>query len=406
MIQKLSMSLLEPTASKPKIGQKHYRVAEVDLPQLDFRGRIVRDLEELESIADRWQRLMETAIQPNLFFDPDFLIPALRHLNDRDAAVLVIEAPRRMHPEGEPVLCALMPLVAKRIYGLPLSGREIWKHDQCFDCTPLLRRDCDAEAWRFALEYLATEQGVQLLSMDTVSGQDRFANLITDHFHAASMTVFHRDAFTRACFLPAPDAETYLNAQVSKSTRKGTQRLSRKLAERGELTTRCAEEDDHATWIEEYIALEAAGWKGRQGTAFASSERGLGFFREMATRMLSKRKMQILKVSQDERPISMMCDLTTSGRGAHFKTTFDETLHEYSPGLIAELENIPIMHDRGLEIVDSCADPDHSMINRVWPDRIRFQSLVVALGGKLSNIAAASLPMLQLVHHSITKKGK
>ena len=406
MIQKLSTSLLQPAASKPKLGQKHYRVAEVDLPQLDFRGRVVHDIDELESIADRWQRLMETAIHPNLFFDPDLLIPALRHLNDRDAAVLVIEAPRRMHPEGEPVLCGLMPLIRKRIYGLPLSGREIWKHDQCFDCTPLLRRDCAAEAWRFALEYLATEQGVQLLSMNTVSGQDQFANLITDHFYAASTTVFHRDAFTRACFQPAPDAETYLNAQVSKSTRKGTQRLSRKLAQQGELTTRCADQDDHATWIEEYIALEAAGWKGRQGTAFDSSDGSREFFREMATRMLEKNKMQILKVSLDDRPISMMCDLVTSERGAHFKTTFDETLHEYSPGLIAELENIPIMHDRGLEIVDSCADPDHSMINRVWPDRIRFQSLVVALGGKLSQGAVASLPMLQLVRHSFKKKGK
>lgn len=409
MIQKITTPILAPPVARPKVGQRHYRVAEVDLPLMNFTGRLIHDLKELESIAARWQRLMETAVYPNLFFDPDFLIPAIRHLEQNDVAVLVVEAPRRMHPEGEPVICALMPLVSKSIYGMPLSGREIWKHDQCFDCTPLLRRDCAAEALQFALQYLHTEHGVQMLSVNTVAGQGAFANLLTNQFYGSLMTVFHRDAFTRACFSPASDAETYINSQVSKSTRKGTQRLSRKLAESGDLTTQWSDASsrvaDHAMWIDEYLNLEAAGWKGREGTALSTSDATLAFFREMATRTMPLGKLQMLKVSLDGRPVSMICDLFGHNRGAHFKTTFDESLHEFSPGLIAELENIPQLHQRNLELVDSCADPNHSMINRVWSDRVRFQSLVIALGGKLSQAAVASMPLLQLARHSLRKKG-
>jgi hypothetical protein len=34
--------------------------------------------------------------------------------------------------------------------------------------------------------------------------------------------------------------------------------------------------------------------------------------------------------------------------------------------------------DPGVELVDSCAIPDHPMINRIWRDRIRIADVLVA----------------------------
>ena len=218
------------------------------------------------------------------------------------------------------------------------------------------------------------------------------------------MTVFHRDAFVRACFKPANDAETYINGQVSKKTRKGTLRLQRKLAETGNLSVQIStRETQIETWIEDFLTLESSGWKGRSGTALASNDATRQFFTEMATRMSVQEKLVMLKVALDEKPISMICDLQQHQMGAAFKMAVDESLHDYSPGLIAELENIRRLHDSNIQFMDSCADPEHSMINRVWSDRTRYQSLVIALGGAFSRFATASMPLMQQFSEIIRK---
>jgi hypothetical protein len=38
------------------------------------------------------------------------------------------------------------------------------------------------------------------------------------------------------------------------------------------------------------------------------------------------------------------------------------------------------------------------MINRVWPDRLRYQNLVIACGGPISKLAVAAMPLLQQVN--------
>ena len=139
-------------SSGSKVPQIHFRTNEPDLPQLSFSARFIETLDELEQLETPWIRLIEMAVRKNPFFDPGFLIPAFRHLNQNGARVLVVNAPPRVHPDGPPVVCALFPVIKKRIYGLPFSCLEIWKHDQCFDCTPLIRRDCAKEVLEFVFE--------------------------------------------------------------------------------------------------------------------------------------------------------------------------------------------------------------------------------------------------------------
>ncbi len=404
MIKKLTS--VEASRRPPegeKKGQKHYRVSEADLPKPPFAGRLIQCADQLETLHQSWSRLVETSVRPNPFFDPDFLIPALRHLSDGSVSILVIDAPQRANPQGPRVICGLFPVIKKKFYGYPISCLEIWKHDQCFDCTPLIRHDCAAEVVEFLLAFLSEKLNTNLLSMNTVAGDGTFANLLSDSFYRSRRTVFHRDEFTRSCFRPMEDGETFINTKVSKNTRKGTQRLSRKLAMQGNLVT------DVSTiyrdqWIEQFLKLESAGWKGQMGTAIASDPATNRFFREMAKRMWSNDKLIISRTSFNDCPISMFCDLIHQGQGAHFKTAFDESLSEYSPGLIAELANIQRLHESNVDLVDSCADPDHSMINRVWPDRVRFQSLVIAIGGPASGLAASLFPLMQFGSRLFQKK--
>lgn len=375
MIQKLD-ELRQPLPVMPR--KVHYRTPESDLPRFEFQGELTDCREKLESWLPAWSRLMETAIHPNPFFDPDFLIPAFKHLQEKPTQVLAIHAPNRLNPDAEMVLCGLFPVVRKRFYGLPLSCLEVWKHDQCFDSTPLIRKDCAKEVFSFVLDYLARETRTQLFSLDTVVGEGEFQTLLTEVLHQRSQNYFHRDAFNRACFISSPDPETFLRSKVSTKTRKNTKRLERKLAKQGKVhfeTLPSGSGTDLEHWTKEFLDLEASGWKGKNRSALGSDSQSHLFFHELVRRNVDNGKLAISKLTFDGKPICMFCDLHQRFGGAHFKTSFDEAFSSYSPGLIAELHNIERLHLNGVQSMDSCAAPNHSMINRVWPDRTRLQSI-------------------------------
>jgi len=386
------------TESKSKINKQiHAKLFENDLPKFEFKCRLVSELEELEELAEQWNRLHDVCLKPNPFMDPNFLIPAIRHLsNPGSVSVLVVEAPNRRNVKAPKVLCALMPLIKRRMYGIPQKCFEIWKHDFCYDSTPLIREDCGKGAFSAALDFLGGDLNAKMFSMDTVSGQGKFQNLVTDLIYERSHGVFSRDAFTRACFIPDTDAEFYIRKNVSKNTRKNATRMEAQLEELGTLEHQTVEDGslgDH--WIDEFLEIEASGWKGKDGTAMLSDPSTKRFFKEMAQLHLANGSLSLLKVSLDKHPIAMLCNLQRGGYAVAFKTAYDENYGQYSPGVIAELKSIERYYADGIEKLDSCATPDHTMINRIWSDRTRMQSIVMSLGGSLSKLAVASLPFLQ-----------
>jgi CelD/BcsL family acetyltransferase involved in cellulose biosynthesis len=397
-----------PIVNVVKVPQKHYRVALPDLPSDSFWTTVVTSADELEQLAEPWRRLSQTAIRPNAFLDYDFLSPAFRHLDSGDVQVVVVWAKQKSNANKPPVICALLPIQKRRFYGLPLRCFEVWKHDQCFDCTPLVRSDCAAAVWAYLLNWMSEELGAQLFSLDTVAGDGDWSNLLTDEIHQSSRGIFMRDQFTRACFEPMDDAQTYLNTKVAKNTRKGTLRLRRKLSAIGDVQTEHFGGDQspagYHTLTQQFVELEMAGWKGKAETAFGSDPRSEAFFLEMCGRMLVEGKLTIARTTLDGKPIAIACDLLCGDRGAHFKTTFDESLQQFSPGVILEIDSLEHLHHQGITRVDSCADPNHSMINRIWPDRTRFQSLVVSLRGPMSHFAVSTLPTLQWASKSLGKK--
>ena len=380
--------------------QIQVRAAEPDLPSLDFAIERL-DPAALGGIIGAWERLTEVALRNNPFFGPAVLRPALEHMTDVSVSVIAVWAPNRSNPDGDRVLCALFPVVETHIYALPAKTIEIWKHEHCFDATPLVRADCAVEVLEFVLDAIGEACGASLLSLHTVAGDGAFQLALTDALWAADRTVFTRDAFNRACLLPEVDADTYLRAKVSAKTRKNTQRLERRLAEQGELSVVwSAPTDDAESWATDFLALEASGWKGEAASSLASTPSASRFFRSMVAEAMPQGVLTMMRISLDDRPIAIACDLRQGGHAAYFKTSYDEAFGEYSPGLICELHNLERLHQAGVEWMDSCATSDHSMINRIWPDRVRYQSLVVGVGGRAARALAAALPLMQALHNT------
>lgn len=79
--------------------------------------------------------------------------------------------------------------------------------------------------------------------------------------------------------------------------------------------------------------------------------------------------------------VAMKCNLLAGDAVFCFKIAFDEEWARFSPGVLLEVENVERFHAGEATWMDSCADPDNAMINRLWPDRRRISTLLVPCGG-------------------------
>ena len=152
-------------------------------------------------------------------------------------------------------------------------------------------------------------------------------------------------------------------------------RLKRRLMERGRVDFEWS--DDPAA-IDDFLKLEAAGWKGARGTALNADPERAAFAREMLAGFASQGRMQIARLSLDGRPIATGAMLRAQSRAYYWKTAYDPAFAPFSPGLQLTLAMSPdLQADRRLALADSCADPDHAMIDRIWTERIDLADFVL-----------------------------
>lgn len=311
--------------------------------------------------------LEERALEPNPFYGTDFLEAARAALGKAAAAELLLVRDRAG------ALAAALPLSAARRRIGPFATRESHAHAYAFLRAPLVRAE-DAGA---ALEALLG--GWQRLLPATrallLPGLPR-GPLSAELARAARRVgapLLELGERARALMLPAACADTFLAAALAKKRRKELARLRRRLAERGELSFEVVDAPERLPGlVEAFLALEARGWKGDRGTAMASAGHG-ELLRRLAAGLGRKRRLSVARLALDGAEVALLVCL--HGPGADpptylFKIAHDEDLAAFSPGVLLVVEYTRWRHARGLAAaVDSCAGPDHPMIDRLWPGR-------------------------------------
>src|SRR5262249_48489605 len=107
-----------------------------------------------------------------------------------------------------------------------------------------------------------------------------FHGALTHALAERHRTVVTTNWHTRAVLRRGPSAEAYIEAALSPHTRKICAKYEKRLCEQGAIAWRTLEPGQQAgPWIEDFLALEASGWKGRRGSALASSDANARFAR-------------------------------------------------------------------------------------------------------------------------------
>lgn len=339
--------------------------------------------------ADRaaWASLESAAMEPNPFFGPDMATAAALHLplGRRDSVLLV--------RDGDELELAL-PLRRSRGYRhVPARTCRAWGHEHGYLDTPLVRGRDPERAWDAALEHLKA-QGTQWLSFERLAadGPVRASLDAAAGRRGAALTALFETERPMLRRRPAP---TYLEGRLSAQRRKRLRRAGRNLeaALGGPLLAADRAPDDFDAALERFLALEASGWKGREGTALLSTSAGAAFFRRTMTAAGRTGRAQIWELHAGDTVVAGLCAVVAGGGVFHLKTAYDEHHGHHSPGLQLEVAVVEAFHgDSALEWIDSCVSgTGESPSSLLYPDRRTMQSLIVSVGGAASRIAATAL---------------
>src|SRR5690606_35612907 len=158
-------------------------------------------------------------------------------------------------------------------------------------------------------------------------------------------------------------------------------RLKRKLAEQGQLVHSVARRpEDIRPAIENFLALEAAGWKGRKRTAMAIDRYRAAFAREAVDGLAEQDLCRIHSLTLDGKLIASLIVFVEAGVAYTWKTAYDEDFSTFSPGVLLMIE-VTKQHldDPNIEQTDSCAVPDHPMVSRLWSEKKPIGTLVIGM---------------------------
>lgn len=355
---------------------------------------------DLVRFQTAWSELARTALAPNSFYEPWMLMPALEAFGAGTAFrfVLVFRGDPGK-PAESPPLIGFFPLHERRRFkGLPLRTLALWKHLHCFLCTPLLHRDHAGEALDAFFNWTRTGKNPRLIEFPLVQADGPFQAALHGVLRERGHLSFLDELYHRALLQCGAAAESYLAETLSTGNRKELRRQRRRLGEQGTLEFRTwgqEPHDDLERWIEDFLTLEAAGWKGREGTALASASAERAYFRRIAHGAAERGQLSMLGFFLNNRPIALKCNFLSPPGGFAFKIAFDESLSRFSPGVQLELENVCLAHAQGLQWLDSCAIPRHFMINRLWRERRAVQTLWISTGGIVADLLVGALPFVR-----------
>ena len=323
----------------------------------------------LADIRADWTDLLRRAAEPNVFMDPAVLAAA--HDADPDGGHRALLAWKIVN--GGKMLAGLWAFSIGRARRsmLPMTVMRVPSFEQTYLATPVIDRDCLDATLDAMLDGVAASRVLpKIIALDTIgtSGPTYEALVRVLAARGSSPCVFEQ--VRRPKLVSNLDGKSYLEQALSSSTRKKLRQHRRKLSEKGILASSIATAPEAVRKaVDEFLAMEAAGWKGRQGTALASNAAEAAFMRGAMAALAEHGCASVHSIHLDGNPVSMQIVGRARTVAFTWKTAYDEAFHDFSPGmLLLEDYTAAFLADKSISFVDSCSFDDTGFMS-AWQER-------------------------------------
>jgi CelD/BcsL family acetyltransferase involved in cellulose biosynthesis len=110
--------------------------------------------------------------------------------------------------------------------------------------------------------------------------------------------------------------------------------------------------EDLGGWLEEGFRIEASGWKGRAGTAIASSPETERFYRALARDFQQRDELRLTRIALDGSAVAFCFSLLHGNRIYTLKSGYDESIRKLAPGLVMQLLMVEKSFELGFETLE------------------------------------------------------
>lgn len=347
-------------------------------------------VEELDHLSAR-------TVEPNVFFNPRFLAPAMPRLEDREVFLAVM----RDENDARSRLRFLLPYSIERPgLGIGSPIMRAWSSPYGPLGTPLIDRD-DPVGTVDDFLGLLTRPSLGLppvLVLPDMPLEGDAASIIRTAAMGRNLPVITANETSRAMLKSSLEGDDYLRESLKAHHFREFRRLWRRLSEKGELAYHVSRHpDDIRQGCETFLTLELMGWKGRERTAMASDRFQAAFAREAIHRLAEQDMVRVHTLTLDGEVIAALLVMIEKGIAYTWKTAYDETLSAYSPGTLLMIEATRNhLDDPNIDITDSCAVPGHPVMERLWSERKQLGTLVIGLTPRADKLARQTATQLHL----------
>jgi hypothetical protein len=330
-------------------------------------------------LQDELDYLSNRSVEPNVFFTGQFLAPAMPRLEDRQIRLAILR-----DTSGRNRARLLLPFSTERpgfALGAPII--RVWSNPFGPLGTPLIDGEGAAESIDNVLEAFARpDSGLpHVLVLPDIRIDGPAAQLIRAVAISRNLPVTVENTRERPMLKSLLDGDAYLRQSISAKHLHELRRQWRKLEGLGKLiynVARQPKEIHHR--MEEFLALEASGWKGREKSAMALDRLHSAFAREAIHNLAIADKVRIHTLDLDGRAIASLIVLISSGDAYAWKTAYNEDYAAFSPGkLLTGKVTDWNLDDANIIRTDSCAIPDHPIMSKFWQERDVMGTLVIGL---------------------------
>jgi CelD/BcsL family acetyltransferase involved in cellulose biosynthesis len=331
-------------------------------------------VDEMDAHGDAWRALAARTLEPNIFFEPGFALALARHapVKSRPRFVAV------WREGAEPRLVGLFPMAPE---GVSIGGlARLWLDKQAALAAPLLDPDFAGAALRAYFAYTRRMRpGAAIVFPRLIAGGATHKAILAAARDTGRQTAT-LESYLRAALYRGAEADALARRGAGLHAVKELHRRRRRLEEQGVVAfSLLSEPREIRAAVEDFLALEAAGWKGARGALL--KDPALSAFARSATRLLAREgKCRIARLALDGRPLALGVVFESGDRAFFWKIAFDESFRASAPGIDLVYELTRRLTERSdIAVTDSCAIANHPMIDRFWPDRLPICDLAVEL---------------------------
>lgn len=334
----------------------------------------------LAEVDTDWIDLVARACESNAFMDPAIL----GCLDNRCVTLLAWQGQR---------LVGLWAFAKSRLGPFGVLRSPAFLH--AYLATPVVDRTSAEAALTAMLDYI--EQGrdlPKLISLDPVRLDGHTMRALSSVLETRCPAARVVNETQRPILASDLDGKQYFEAALSSSSRKKLRQHRRRLEERGALENVTATQPHEVrNAFDHFLDLEAAGWKGKSGTALLCRDSDANFARAMIAALAERGRASVHALYQGGKPVAAQIVLRAGPTAFTWKTAYDEALGDFSPGMLL-LENYTaaFLADRSIAMVDSCAFDDTGFMS-VWREREAVGQVLICAkrGGSPVFAAVATL---------------